>query len=182
MKATVNQTSGWEDKRWGNSLHTSKCIRDIMLILTLNSWLFLPPHILPQYSGITHTLLKTQGGQWPIGIIFSLNTGQCLGYDHKGQLYITLKTNLERKPAVVNERLEFILKATTRLMLTFSANTVRRQYTILRPAESIFSFSCFYFIYLFIYCFYIYFFQFFYKSSGKTLDHKHTVTDLFYVF
>jgi len=125
------------------------------------------PHILPQYSAITHTLLKTQGGRWPTGIIFSLNTGQCLGYDHKGQLYITLKTNLERKAAVVSERLEFILKAITILMLTFSANTVRRQYTILRPAESVFSFSCFYFIYLLLLFFFSVLLQEQWENSGS---------------
>lgn len=140
-----------------------------MLILKRNSWLFFP-HILPQYPGITHTLLKTQGGLWPTGINFSLNIGYCLGYDYKGQLYITLKTNLQRNAAVVSEKLELLLKAITILTLAFSANTVWRQYAILRPAESIFSFSCFCFFYLLL----LPPPQFFYKSRGKALDHKHT--------
>lgn len=85
------------------------------------------PPISPRYSDTTHTLPKTQGGRWLIGIIFSLNIGQCLGCDHKGQLYITLKTNLERDAAVVKESLGFILKAITILRLTCRANIAWRQ-------------------------------------------------------
>lgn len=128
----------------------------------------------PHFASVSwnHTYIaKNSRGPWPTGINFSLNIGYYLGYDYKGQLYITLKTNLQRNAAVVSEKLEFLLKAITVLTLAFSANTVWRQYAIPRPAESIFSFSCFCFIYLLLPFF---FSQFFYKSSGKALDHKHT--------
>ena len=62
-----------------------------------------------------------------MGIIFSLNIGQCLGDDHKGQLYITLKTDLERNAAVLDERLEFVLKGITVLTRTVRENLAQRQ-------------------------------------------------------